>query len=698
MKDRSNYSLQSPRLAPFFFALLVLTLFGDNAALFGADPVQASVRLDQESTVDAAGNARTELVLSMPSNAQAFIRRLLTQQVVAGQPIEIPLRMKNLLDFFDLDASGSILEDVDGEFDTDFIHLAMREVGFARHQDGRWSYALTSDPSVAYEIVKKERGRIVTVRGVQTLPDGQVSLTQAVITLPEGATDIRIDGNPNQLVYKLPAPDSSGKSKPEFQLEARPHILTALYRLYGDRRFPKLWACRSAFHNDGDETLTDYRVRYRIAGLSPWSPWSRSDVVIPGQTVVDTFRPAINPKVRDLRAPAAATIEVEYEYVHTDGEKVHESRTASTKLLGFNDGVYTDVKLNPDSPWCAVLKGMPLLLASFTSGEDPAMREVADRACKAAGVTPTDGDREAVRFLEAVYNLMRANIEYEPAAGSVIDGVPHQYLKFGRDVLQTKRGTCINTAILYASVAEAAGLEPSIVVVPGHAFVAVRLPKSRQLFFIETTGGTVTANAPFAEACKVATSVSQKAAQSGLFMMFNIGELRAKGVRPPKLASIGEDVFTHWNIVSPDESTTKKNSAPRQVSGAAPAATILAASKDPDVVRNGLKGMAFKVQVRIRNARGLPCELYIGCLDENHRLVRSDLEGYSTGGVLVHVIRLTPKSDDQEWEDLELFLPYSGMGGGTGTHHITAIIGVGSDGKSLTDAATLVPFTITRNR
>src|SRR5262249_39480551 len=149
-----------------------------------------------------------------------------------------------------------------------------------------------------------------------------------------------------------------------------------------------------------------YRVRYRIEGYCDWSAWQLSDVVYPGQTVVDLFRPAIHPKVRELRAPTAIAIEAEYEFIRADGEKVHDNRAAPTKMLGFNDGVYTDVQLGPDSPWCEVLKGMPLLLASFTTGNDPVIRAVAQRCRDAAGgASPKAGDAEATRFLEALYDL-----------------------------------------------------------------------------------------------------------------------------------------------------------------------------------------------------------------------------------------------------------------------------------------------------
>jgi hypothetical protein len=677
----------------------------ENTALAPVDERGVGMRLDTESEVDAAGDARTKLVLKMAPATHAFLRRMLTQRVLGGRPLEVPLRMKNLLDFMDLDAAGSILEDVDGTFGEDAIRLRMREVGFARHQDGRWTYALASDPAAPYELVKKERSRVVTVRSLQQVGPVQL-LTRSVLTLPEGAHDIRVTGQPSRLTYRLPAPaatGSAGARQPSFRLEAKPHILSALYKLYGDGRFPRFWAARSAFRNTGGEALTDYRARFRIPGWSDWSDWCRSDFVYPGQTVVDAFRPAIDPKVQNLRTPTPAAIEAEYEYVRAGGEKVRDSRVVPTRLLGFNDGVYTDVKMDVDSPWCELLKGMPWLLASFTAGADPVMRQVAARARRAAGgASPRDGDQEAKRFLEALYNWMRRNVAYERAEGSVIDGVPSQYLKYGRDVLRTKQGTCINTAILYASVAEAAGLESSVVVVPQHAFMAIRLPKSRQLFFVETTGGTTTANAPFAVACARATETFQKAVASGLFFMVNIAELRAKGVTPPELPDVGEDALARWGIDPPPpdaaggEAPADPDAAP--LDRPAGRATIVDVRKEPDVVRGGLKGMAFHVHLKITGARGRPCEVFVICLRADSGPVRADLEGYSRGGYLMNLLTVAPRDDEAEWRDLVLFLPYKGIETGPGTHRFLAVIAVGSDGKLMTKEPTNVPFTLTRTR
>jgi hypothetical protein len=62
---------------------------------------------------------------------------------------------------------------------------------------------------------------------------------------------------------------------------------------------------------------------------------------------------------------------------------------------------------------------------------------------------------------------------------------------YGRDVLGKRAGTCIDLAILFASACEAVGLEPVLILPPGHCFPAVKLfDKERHeigLIGVETT-------------------------------------------------------------------------------------------------------------------------------------------------------------------------------------------------------------------
>jgi hypothetical protein len=78
------------------------------------------------------------------------------------------------------------------------------------------------------------------------------------------------------------------------------HLLSALYKLYGDRRFPKFWAARSVFHNGSAETLSQYQVRYRLAGYSEWSAYVPSKQ----RVVVNAGRQPLRVRLRGNRCRA----------------------------------------------------------------------------------------------------------------------------------------------------------------------------------------------------------------------------------------------------------------------------------------------------------------------------------------------------------------------------------------------------------
>jgi Tfp pilus assembly protein PilF len=338
----------------------------------------------------------------------------------------------------------------------------------------------------------------------------------------------------------------------QLTLQVKPHVMSALYKMYADRRFEKLWVARGVFHNDGNAPVTDCRARFRLAGWSEWSRYETADVVLPGQTVVMPFYPVIDSRVREQHASTPVDVEVEYNYVRADGQKAADATAERTKILGINEAVFSDMTVGPDSAWIERYKDAPLVLASFVSAADPVIQDVVGLVSKATrGAGAALSDAEAMTFLRSFYDLTRVNISYETTPGDVIDGLNRQHLKYGRDVLRTRSGTCVNTSILFASVAEAAGLDPIIWVVPGHAFAGIRLPKSGKVVAVETTGcggGTLETSMDFDRAIKSAARTAQKWLDMGLLVEVNIRQLRREGVVPPELPDPGRNPLREWGV------------------------------------------------------------------------------------------------------------------------------------------------------
>jgi hypothetical protein len=547
---------------------------------FTADKVETPdanvpvVRVESRVQVDALGDAEFTTEIKMPAALLATFKQRMSKPILKdGRVVGFrEPKMDNVLRYLQLERAGAVMEKLGGTFGAQAIQANGRMRGWARHGEGHWFNPISFDPQLVFRMVKKS-GRVVHVQALKKEP-GLQTLALVEITLPPGAHNIQVEDKPNRVVFDTRTPKGSetNKGKPALDLKTKPHLMSALYKLYGDRRFDHLWAARSVFQNRSAETLTDFRVRFRIVGYSEWSRWERSDVVYPGQTVVDPFFPVIDAKVRELRGNTHADVEVEYRYARPGGEKVSDSHSERLKLLGINEGVYSDLPMNDDSYWYEWFKDAPLVLASFTSASDPVMQDVVGMVSKLTGGAGANlSDKNALAFMRELFNIFRANIAYETTNGDWVDGLLHQHLKYGRDVLRTKSGTCVNTSILYASACEAAGLHPTIILIPGHAFPAVRLPQSGRMVFVESTfcgGGTPATSKSFTEAVNFAFKEYQDAIRGGLLIQVDIHQQRQAGVTPPELPDAGKTPLKDWTIVLPTDLPPETgNSRPDQGSG-----------------------------------------------------------------------------------------------------------------------------------
>jgi Flp pilus assembly protein TadD len=542
------------------------------------DPTRPPTRVEGELLVDDLGNAQFSRLIKLPPGSQQNFRRLASRPYLEDGVLRWrEPRTQSVVRILDLESADAVLEGIQGQFDEDGIRVQGREIGWAKQRDGQWVYNLAYNRQAEFRITRKVyRGDAPTVRitGFSNVAGFQI-LLRLKLNLPARARDIRIENTPNQLVYKAPPPRPGAGTggRASLTVQTKPHIMSALAKLYGDRRFHKLWVARSLFRNNSSETLSDYRVRFRLAGYSEWGRWEKSDVVLPGQTVVDAFYPAIAPdRVMELRGQTPVDVQVEYSYVRPDGKTVSDSTSERTKLLGVNEGVYSDLEQDKDGTWFEMFKDADLVLGSFTSANDPVIQDVVGLLGKEIKGAPVAArDSAAMAFLRALYDLMRVNIAYETTPGNVIDGLLHQHLKYGRDVLRTRSGTCVNTSILFASVVEAAGLDAFIWVVPGHAMAGARLPQSRKLVVVETTGcggGSLETSMAFEDAVGAAQKTLEKWRPVGLIREVDITQLRKRGVQPPELPNAGRKPLEEWNIRPPSGDRT---AAPLPGPGTAPA-------------------------------------------------------------------------------------------------------------------------------
>ena len=125
---------------------------------------------------------------------------------------------------------------------------------------------------------------------------------------------------------------------------------------------------------------------------------------------------------------------------------------------------------------------MPELLASFVT---PNLEVIAhlqsdvahelERATGSASIQGYQADKKRVyEICAAIYRAIHNwGIQYSNPAASF--GTPGQRIRFADAIYQYKLGTCLDTALLFASVMESCGLHPVIMLQQGHAYIGCHL-------------------------------------------------------------------------------------------------------------------------------------------------------------------------------------------------------------------------------
>jgi hypothetical protein len=300
-------------------------------------------------------------------------------------------------------------------------------------------------------------------------------------------------------------------------------------------------------------------------------------------------------------------------------------------------------------------------MAAFVHPNDPVIKDLKGRVSKAIGGLPVNSsDLNTKLFLQTLYDVLRTNISYtHPDGGSLEGGRSWQHVYFGRDVLRTRAGTCIDLAVLYASVAESVGMETYIVVIPGHAFPAVRLPQSRKLFFVETTlcrNGTLASSESFSTAFRYGEYEYDEASRLGQCLVANVKGLRSY-VSPPELPALNmSNPLDEWKIQMPP---------------VRPSARVTrVVSVKHDTVVNGMTGVEIHAEVMVSQARKKEFMAAAMLFDKDGRAFRAVKAMYAEPGEMAltskrwsALKRLLPPDSDAATYDVRFFLPYAEIPG-----------------------------------
>ena len=514
-----------------------------------ADDEQPAVTVAIRGEIDLLpeGDGRVRVDLEFPADAYDQVKR-------EGQDKRRFLRAfaSHRTDAELVDADVHLLDDVRT------VRLEITERGGVKNAGGgRWRLAIDAGPR--FLDMGEDGGRVVArfaEKGVWDSGVGYEGVTR--YHLPEGAVGAGFDAATRVLSWTLPRNPATGPADLELDLRVKPRLMTAIYKVYGlGTAFSAQWVAKAIFRHRGGGDVRDLRVRFRLAGYGEWGMWQKVKELVPGQTVVLPWYPVLDERIAHLTSNTPANVMVEWMWRDADGQRHEDSDGARIVLLGSHEFVFSDVQPEEHlGTWHESFNNVPFL-AAWVSRDDLVVKQFAALANrKAGGIGANQSPRATVQVLRGIYDLMVDNdftYQHPPALPDrsvSFDVQQVQNVKFPRDVIRDRSGTCIDLAILQAACASNLGIPAYLAVVPGHCFPVFGLPDG-DVVAVEATGirgGLRPEVVPFEEAVSFGLQELQQWRKDGRILVVDVRELWTQGVSNPELPDLQADILTRWGI------------------------------------------------------------------------------------------------------------------------------------------------------
>jgi len=307
----------------------------------------------------------------------------------------------------------------------------------------------------------------------------------------------------------------------------------AAFQRAGDRDFGTFTLTISNYN----DSALNARVSVQVPG---WSDLELQNVSIgSGEVRKLLFAPVFWPRLYTNHEIAAATGILK---VTDSGNQPLYQQTIPVRLRSVDD-MYWGPKF-----------GYAAFIASWVTPHDPRVEAVLQKAKEFMPGRRLPGYEEWKSPAEqAVSTREQAKSIYRALHETGVSYVKSS-LTFGRNTsvservrlpgesLQQRSANCIDSVVMYASVFENLGMDPMVILVPGHAYVGVQESEdSNSYLYIETA---ITGRAPFETAVKAASNGLAKIAPKDVIRI-PIADARSAGIYPMPLP--GQD-FRHFPV------------------------------------------------------------------------------------------------------------------------------------------------------
>ncbi|MEM7809533.1 MAG: hypothetical protein AAF561_15600 [Planctomycetota bacterium] len=336
-----------------------------------------------------------------------------------------------------------------------------------------------------------------------------------------------------------------GEGKLDYQIDVKPTVMTVAYKAYGNPEAAdgKYWLGKVELGNDGDASLDNLEVSYRIPGhLDSWTTPEAAEQLLPGQTASLAIYPQLPRSVTTIRTRTPATLEVKLAW-EQDGETQEQIERRNFEFRGVNEIEYTSLPADEVLGWYDVYDNAELT-AAFVTYEDAVVRQFFGKAVELGGAgAPVVSDLKSLeKMARSVYDFMtKSGMTYAGNTGvpeKIGDAAAYtQSVRLPRDVIYQNSGLCIELAMLWAALAKGAGAEAYLVLVPGHCYPVLKASDG-SLLPIESTGvGGTNLGGVMSFEQAVQSGVKQfRELQAGKNpgIIVNVTKEQSRGVRPPE--------------------------------------------------------------------------------------------------------------------------------------------------------------------
>ncbi|MBV8390735.1 MAG: hypothetical protein JO080_13105 [Mucilaginibacter sp.] len=298
--------------------------------------------------------------------------------------------------------------------------------------------------------------------------------------------------------FFLPSGDIDLKIQPAtvimpaaYKVYSNPDILGGRYNLF-----------KAVVKNSTSSEIKNLKVQFRVPGLIPdWTDVPAATNLLPGQTAVATCYPVFPQSITERNTTSKEKTEIKITYGNK-GNPTERDESFPFDVTSVNDIVFTNMA-DQDKAYAGDFGENRVLYACMVSSEDPIIKHYAQAVqqkilCGESGAgvgesgEVTDQSiKEKVRVMQGVYNatLLSHMVYSETQSGVSKFGdntSSTEHIRLPREVVSGNTGLCIELALLHASIYKAAGLNPVIFLVPGHAYPGIKV--GNQYIPIESTG------------------------------------------------------------------------------------------------------------------------------------------------------------------------------------------------------------------